>query len=72
MATDVLATETLAAMCSIPLMALGLGFSASPPSRKLAFGESRPAAFDQMGIFAVQHLRICRDWLNSMQPGNDA
>jgi hypothetical protein len=25
-------------MCSIPLMALGLGFSASPPSRKLAFG----------------------------------
>ena len=38
MAADVLATETLAAMCSIPLMALSLGFSASPPSRKLAFG----------------------------------
>ena len=72
MGTDVLGAETLAAMCSIPLMALGLGFSASPPSRKLAFGGAGRPLLIKWGFFAVQHLRIWRDWLNSMQPGNNA
>jgi hypothetical protein len=72
MATDVLKTETLAVMCSIRMMALGLGFSASQPSRKLAFRPAGAQLLIKMGIFAVQHLHICRDWLNSMQPGNNA
>jgi hypothetical protein len=45
--------------------------SASRPGRKLHFIRPR-AAHSKMGIFAVQHLRICPDWLNSMQLENNA
>src|SRR5258708_5355369 len=45
--------------------------SASRPGRKLHFIRPRAARIN-MGIFAVQHLRIYPDWLNSMQLENNA